>query len=408
MNLGTLIQTRDTKQAELHERFVQYDPVPILCSAKGRASADVLSSERYQFSASVEEIIATFSEQTMLLDDIVQHDLSFKAARQSDPVTMEREKMIQDVVAGTTLYDELQSNITEGKNFYRDLGNRVEQLRQTVVDHCAARSLQRREMELNCSQQKTSQAQMVEDAALAQQLAQGMNIGQPSAYPGPNVAGDAAYAASLAEGVPQRYSTQPVPETQASDKQTTEEKKGWRFSNLFGGGGKDQKPDAAPTPNAGYPGAASAPAAAAPPPQYNTPPPPQYNAPPPAYQVPPQPYAGAPPQYSAAQALYGGQHPNPPTGQQGYGHQPNPSGQSYGQPPNVPPGQGYSQQPPYGQPPNYGHYQQPGGQYHQSYGHPQQPPYNQPYDQQQQQQPSGGHYNQYDQQGYYGQNTNYQ
>lgn len=332
VELGSLIQERDQHQADFHQSAAEYDPVAVLVRAKGRPIDQVLEEERQRFRSTSCNIAESFSKQSQLLDDIVSHNAKFQAARQSDPVTMEREKMIQSVVVATTLFDQLLSSVTEGKNFYTDMKNRVEQLKQTVIDHCSARDLQRRELELNCSQ-------MTSDAALAQSMAN-TNLQPPP--DNSQIAADAAYAASLAQQTGGQQ--QPAPAygaypgalpvaAAAPAEESNRSGFGQKFSSLFGG---EKKKDPSPPPQ--------------------QPPAPMYQ---PQQQYPPQygqqpTYAPHPPQYGhQPQPPYGQPHTNTPY-QQPYGQQPPP----YGQPP---PPQQQQQQPPYGQ---------------QQYQYPPQQPYN--------------------------------
>ncbi|KAF0684405.1 Aste57867_23640 [Aphanomyces stellatus] len=328
--LGVLIQKRDQLQKDLAGRAT-VSPSLVVLAAKDDSVFAAKTQELEQLKLQIE---ATFAEQADLLTDISERNVAFKQARHADPVTRQREEAILELQKAVDLYEQLMGNAVEGGTFYSELVQKLVQLEQTVVDHCAARDLEKRELELNL--------QSAHDGALAQRL-QDTSVHDHQNHVQDQVAADAAFAASLAAqdaqgGGHKPNATAPPPPQ-------------------YGGYGVPAAAAAAPAyaPSNHHPANPYAPNYQQPPPQYGghqQPPPQQYSQPPP--------YAQPPPQYNPYGPPQGYQQPPPQYG-----------GQSYNGPP-----QGYA--PPYGQPASYG--QAPPPQYA-PYPPPQQqqpqPPYNQ-------------------------------
>ncbi|OQR92069.1 programmed cell death 6-interacting protein [Achlya hypogyna] len=321
--LGVLLQKRDDMQADLAAEAASSPSLVVLAAT---SSDDVFAAKL----ASVEQkralIDGTFSEQADLLSDISARNDAFKQARQADPVTRQREQALLDLQRAVELYEQLLANATEGGAFYAELAHKLQQLEQTVTDHCAARDLEKRELELNFAHNTT------DDGRLAQQLQQSLNVGDDQ------MATDAALAASLANGAPQTYAP-PSP------------------------------PRAAPP---AYPGSYGNHHPANPYPPASAYGQPTYTQQPPAYPGTASPY-GQPPQYGQPQ--YG----QPQYGQPQYG-QPQYGQPQYGQPsyPGAYPQQ--QQQYPGGYPPQQQQQFSAYGQQQYQRGPPQQqyPPYGQP------------------------------
>ncbi|OQS07182.1 programmed cell death 6-interacting protein [Thraustotheca clavata] len=334
--LGVLIQKRDEMQAELAAEAATNSSLAVLAAS----SEDILATKLATIEQKRSIIEGTFSEQADMLTDITERNDLFKQARQADPVTRQREQALLDIQRAIELYEQLHSNATEGGAFYAELAKKLVHLEQTVTDHCAARALEKREMELNFSHQPNP-SQVADDSRLAQELQQSLHLHDDQ------VAADAAYAASLAAGSSQHYSAPPATQPR-------------------------QQP----------PGYSSAP------PSYQ---PPNSSAPPPPYQ----------PSYGTYPAAYGNHHPANPyppsnTSYNSYNqNQPPmyPSGNPYNPPPQPQYGNYFQQ--PYNQQQYQQPYQQPPPQYAQPYGQQQYQQYPPQYGQYPGQQPPRGGKNDY-------------
>ncbi|CAK4660092.1 hypothetical protein LEN26_020835 [Aphanomyces euteiches] len=308
--LGLLIQKRDELQKEMAAKATLPPSLAVLAASDELVFANK-QAEVEQLKLQIE---GTFAEQGDLLTDITERNEIFKHARQADPITRQREEAILELQKAVDLYEQLFSNATEGGTFYSELTQKLAQLEQTVVDHCAARELEKRELELNL--------QSAQDSALAQRLHE-TNLHDHQTQVQDQVASDAAFAAALASQDSKHPSAPP------SQPQQQQQYGGYpaaapAYAPL------NQHPANPYAPNYGQ-----SPQQPPPPPQYNHPQYNMYNAPP---QYPPQ-YAQYPPQYPPP---YGA-----PQQPQGYPQQPPPG---YGQ---APPGYGQPPPPAYTQPPPY-------------------------------------------------------
>ncbi|EQC34548.1 hypothetical protein SDRG_07875 [Saprolegnia diclina VS20] len=338
VTLGVLLQKRDEMQAELAAEAA----VPVHVVATG--ADDALGAKQALLEQKRSLIEGTFSEQADLLSDITARNDLFKQGRQADPITRQREQALMDLQRAVDLYEQLLGNATEGGAFYAELSQKLQLLEQTVTDHCAARDLEKREMELNLAHAPRPEASSDNDAQLARQLQQSVHVSGND-----QVAADAAYAASLAGGAPQTFTPNAPPPSPPAYQPS--------YGNHH--------------PANPYPPARG----------------PSYNAPPPQYPG-SSPY-GQPPQYG--NQSYGGPPPPsyPPQQSSSYAQ---PSYPSYPQQSHQP---GYPQQ---GYPQQQGYQAQPGypGQYAAPYGHPQQPqqpgPYAPAYGNYQQQPGGRNHY----------------
>ncbi len=147
-------------------------------------SDDVFAMKLKALEEKKKQIEATFPEQTTLLHDITEKNTLFQQSRQADPVTRQGEQALMDLQRAVDMYEQLLSQATEGGIFYSELCQKLLQLEQTVQDHCAARELEKRELELNFGMARHSLQHVKKEGEH-------------------QVATDAAYAASLAGSVPQ-------------------------------------------------------------------------------------------------------------------------------------------------------------------------------------------------------------
>lgn len=240
---------------------------------------------------------AIIQDEETALAALQQANHGFEQKRATDATVMARQGFLQQLSDAVDVWQQLDSHWKEGQTFYAELTQRLQQLQQTVDDHCAARELERRDMELHAKASGDSRQQEARDAAMAQQM-QAMDLG--NAHSAASVAKDEELARQLASDTPQQYSalfpsvpppSPPVPPQQAAP----------RFPPAG-------YPFPGPQPNLyamyqqGRTDYANAPMA--PPPGYGTgfPPPPYAN------------YYGAPPAPGASGGPYYPYPPYPPTG----------------------------------------------------------------------------------------------
>eukprot|EP00937_MAST-01D_sp_MAST-1D-sp2_P000127 g127.t1 len=197
--LATLLRARDTAHETLGASVRGTDIKPMLLSAPGGATPDtegVFARAAAPLEAQRDEIGRNIAAQEPLLQQALQLNSAFVAAKGADPATIERERALQSLVQAADKFDKLLSDLKSGAGFYQDLEGRVRQLGTVVRDHCEARSLQKREMALH--QQSAMQGQVptqaaqafgvqaatdAEAAALAAAM-QGASLGAPVPAPG--------------------------------------------------------------------------------------------------------------------------------------------------------------------------------------------------------------------------------
>jgi programmed cell death 6-interacting protein len=117
-------------------------------------------------------------------------------------VLLSRQAFLQQLSDAVDTFEQLQSHLKEGAAFYAELSTRIGQLQQTVDDHCAARDLERRELELHVQADDAQRQREAHDAVVAAQMMRDMQLRDDS---NATVARDEAMARQLAGGVPQHF-----------------------------------------------------------------------------------------------------------------------------------------------------------------------------------------------------------
>lgn len=177
LELGNLIKNRETAQEKLSNACSMIDIVPLLIHAGDTPVENILQEEQYKLDSIKSEILNMKTEQQRLLQLVVQENDIYTKRRSSDTESLKRISFIHDLTSGCSAFEKLESDILQGRKFYDDFSYRVDQLKQTVIDHCTARQLQRRELELNFGQaQQVSTSQLRDDEALARRMASGMQL----------------------------------------------------------------------------------------------------------------------------------------------------------------------------------------------------------------------------------------
>ncbi|CAM9260510.1 unnamed protein product [Chrysoparadoxa australica] len=113
------------------------------------------------------KVAEALESQTSLLGDIMLENDAFQVARASDPITVGREAFLQRLHAAIALFHEVEAQLGEGLVFYLDLLRRLTMLSQTAQDFAYTQTLERREYEVNWSnqQERSRQSSIDEDMA---------------------------------------------------------------------------------------------------------------------------------------------------------------------------------------------------------------------------------------------------
>ncbi|EGZ16185.1 hypothetical protein PHYSODRAFT_509757 [Phytophthora sojae] len=207
LRLGQLVEEKDQVLRDFRGSYDKFNALPVLLSGNRTNSVSTdaaLETENQFFRDHFEGKIATIcDEEQALLSDLVEANSRFEAKKETDHVLHERQTFLQHLSDAVDVFEQLESHVKEGAKFYGELGARIEQLHQTVADHCSARELEKRELELNLTADEEMRQREAEDAALAQKMMNDMQI-RNAAAAGPN-ASDEALARQLAGSTPQYY-----------------------------------------------------------------------------------------------------------------------------------------------------------------------------------------------------------
>jgi programmed cell death 6-interacting protein len=215
LRLGQLVEEKDQVLRDFRVSYDKFNALPVLLSgskANGVSTDAALETEKQFFRDHFEGKIATICEEEQaLLGDLVQANSRFEAKKETDHVLHERQTFLQHLSDAVDVFEQLESHVKEGARFYGELSGRIGQLHQTVADHCSARELEKRELEMNLTADEEMRQREADDAALAQKMMNDMQV--RSSTTGPN-ASDEALARQLAGSTSQYYQPtqqQPAP-----------------------------------------------------------------------------------------------------------------------------------------------------------------------------------------------------
>ncbi|KAL4115765.1 hypothetical protein PRIC2_012771 [Phytophthora ramorum] len=207
MRLGQLVEEKDQVLRDFRGSYEKFNALPVLLSsnkANGVSTDAALETEKQFFRDHFEGKVGTIcDEEQTLLSDLVDANSRFEAKKQTDQVLHERQTFLQHLSDAVDVFEQLESHVKEGAKFYGELGIRIAQLHQTVADHCSARELEKRELELNLTADEEMRKREADDAFLAQKMMSDMQI-RNAAASAPNTS-DEALARQLAGSTPQYY-----------------------------------------------------------------------------------------------------------------------------------------------------------------------------------------------------------
>ncbi|KAF4033194.1 ALIX V-shaped domain binding to HIV [Phytophthora infestans] len=206
LRLGQLVEEKDQVLRDFRGSYDKFNALSVLLSGNktnGVSTDAALETEKQFFRDHFEgKIAAICEEEQTLLDDLVQANSRFEAKKETDHVLRDRQVFLQHLSDAVDVFEQLESHVKEGAKFYAELSVRIAQLHQTVADHCSARELEKRELEMNLTADEEMRQREAEDAALAQKMMNDMQI--RNAATGPN-ASDEALARQLAGSTSQVY-----------------------------------------------------------------------------------------------------------------------------------------------------------------------------------------------------------
>ncbi|KAF1323432.1 Programmed cell death 6-interacting protein, partial [Globisporangium splendens] len=220
LRLGSLIDEKDQVVKDFSTSYDKFNALPVLLNGSKAALSDVqaaLAAEKQFFSTHfVGKIDSICADEQSLLGQIVEANADFEGRKADDSVIQARQAFLQGLSDAVDIFEQLESHVKEGNKFYEELEARIDQLHQTVADHCAAREMEKRELELNIASDEEMKKNEANDAALAQQMMASMQVREAGTHQsqGQNHASDEAFARQLAGNAPQYYPP-PPPQQQA-------------------------------------------------------------------------------------------------------------------------------------------------------------------------------------------------
>uniref|UniRef100_M4BB69 BRO1 domain-containing protein n=1 Tax=Hyaloperonospora arabidopsidis (strain Emoy2) TaxID=559515 RepID=M4BB69_HYAAE len=206
LRLGQLVEEKDQVLHDFRGSFERFSALPALLSEDVLDDASVetaLETEKQFFRDHFEQKVFAIceAEQTLLID-LVEANARFELKKEADYMLRERQKFLQRLNDAVDVFEQLESHVKEGATFYGELSARISQLHQTVADHCSARELEKRELEMNLTADEEMLQRESNDAALAQKMMEDMNIRNVANGPSAN---DEELARRLAGSTPQYY-----------------------------------------------------------------------------------------------------------------------------------------------------------------------------------------------------------
>ncbi|UIZ22681.1 hypothetical protein KXD40_003993 [Peronospora effusa] len=206
LRLGQLVEEKQHVLCDFRESYDKFDALPALLSGKNADAVftdHTLETEKQFFLDHFEgKVSAICEEEQNVLGDLIEANARFEAKKDTDCVLHERQTFLQHLSDAVDVFEQLESHVKEGAKFYSELSIRIAQLHQTVEDHCSARELEKRELEMNLTADEEMRQHAAEDAALAQKMMEDMRLW--NAASGPNI-NDEALARQLAGSTSQYY-----------------------------------------------------------------------------------------------------------------------------------------------------------------------------------------------------------
>ncbi|CEG35821.1 Predicted signal transduction protein [Plasmopara halstedii] len=204
MQLGQLVQEKDRVLHDFKESCENLNLLSVLLSGKkaNDVTIDIALENEKQFFIDrfAGKISILCDEEQDLLDELIIANSNFEAKKESDHLLRERQAFLQRLSDAVDVFEQLESHVKEGAKFYAELKTRIALLHQTVADHCSARTLERRELEITLTMDEEMRQREIADAALAQKMSNDMRIYDT----GGRNASDEALVRELA-GSPTRY-----------------------------------------------------------------------------------------------------------------------------------------------------------------------------------------------------------
>lgn len=194
--LNVLLKNRTTAVAQLRQSVVKDDitdelarhgcgvPLEALeAETKENGGAGVVerwssSKESQVFQANEQKheskkisIYQNLAKQTSLFEKIQERNALFVRTKEDNATTRQREQIIHQINTAVIEYHDMYGKLKQGQQFYGDLRQRVDQLRQTVAGHVHGRALEARERLLNIRRQNERAEQSEFDQKYAMDLA---------------------------------------------------------------------------------------------------------------------------------------------------------------------------------------------------------------------------------------------
>lgn len=215
LRLGQLVEEKDQVVDDFKASLEKFDALPLLLSngkGSGESTADAaLRTEKQFFHDHFEGKVDTICEEEQsVLASLVDANRVFETRKENDPALIARQSFLQRLSDAVDVFEQLESHLKEGRAFYEELTTRITQLHQTVEDHCSARDIEKRELELSLKADEDIRQREARDAEMAQKMMEDLQIRANAPYPNVNP-NDEALARQLAGSTPQQYTPPPAP-----------------------------------------------------------------------------------------------------------------------------------------------------------------------------------------------------
>ncbi|DAZ93044.1 TPA: hypothetical protein N0F65_009792 [Lagenidium giganteum] len=217
LRLGHLMEEKEQIVNDFHASHEKFNALPVLLKGLDQAATDAALAQEKQFFVQhfVERVDAICTEELTVLGEITVANKQFEGKKANDPLLLARQTFLQQLSDAVDVFEQLQSHVKEGKKFYTDLTARVQELEQTVADHCAARDLEKRELELNLRADEEMRQREAHDARVAEQMMRDLHVRDTTAMQSQTQMSDEAFARQLAGDTPQLYPSQAAQATRS-------------------------------------------------------------------------------------------------------------------------------------------------------------------------------------------------
>lgn len=165
ITLGTLIQEIENTQSQFVDQVSKDSITYALSKAPGGAQAitsdsntldSFIAREASKYNPLILSINKNIEKLAPMLSRVLDDNHAFSAERNQSAEMKRREGIIASIYSAIDTFVEISTFIAEGEKFYMNLSGRIEMLKTTATDHVYVREIQRKELDLQLTQQQGS------------------------------------------------------------------------------------------------------------------------------------------------------------------------------------------------------------------------------------------------------------